>query len=167
MPRRSSGGRTAPRPVRNPPQPARSAPPPAPVQGGSALGGIGATIADGIAFGTGSAIAHRAVDSVLGPRTIQHEMVPSSPSSYCSSVEAVLWFRCLQYTFQSLPRCKCINLFHCINNFGSDISKCQFYLDMLNECRRGSGGVVLIEQHHCVVGQESSLILILLLWNIV
>ncbi|CAL9770035.1 unnamed protein product [Musa acuminata subsp. burmannicoides] len=82
MPRRSSGGRTAPRPVRNPPQPARSAPPPAPVQGGSALGGIGATIADGIAFGTGSAIAHRAVDSVLGPRTIQHEMVaPPAPAA--------------------------------------------------------------------------------------
>lgn len=36
----------------------------------------------GIAFGTGSAIAHRAVDSVLGPRTIQHEMVaPPAPAA--------------------------------------------------------------------------------------
>ncbi|KAJ8513022.1 hypothetical protein OPV22_003456 [Ensete ventricosum] len=26
----------------------------------------------------------------------------------------------------------------CINNYGSDIRKCQFYSDMLNECRRGS-----------------------------
>jgi hypothetical protein len=26
-----------------------------------------------MAFGTGSAVAHRAVDAVVGPRTIQHE----------------------------------------------------------------------------------------------
>ena len=29
----------------------------------------------GMAFGTGSAMAHRAVDAVVGPRTIQHEAV--------------------------------------------------------------------------------------------
>ncbi|PWZ21806.1 hypothetical protein Zm00014a_032742 [Zea mays] len=28
-------------------------------------------------------------------------------------------------------------LLKCLNNYGSEISKCQFYLDMLNECRRG------------------------------
>lgn len=28
-----------------------------------------------MAFGTGSAIAHRAVDAVMGPRVIQHETV--------------------------------------------------------------------------------------------
>lgn len=31
----------------------------------------------GMAFGTGSAVAHRAVDAVMGPRTIQHETVAS------------------------------------------------------------------------------------------
>jgi coiled-coil-helix-coiled-coil-helix domain-containing protein 10 len=31
----------------------------------------------GMAFGTGSAVAHRAVDAVMGPRTIQHETVVS------------------------------------------------------------------------------------------
>lgn len=42
-----------------------------------------------MAFGTGSAMAHRAVDAVMGPRTIQHEQVVSeaaaaapSPNSY-------------------------------------------------------------------------------------
>lgn len=34
-----------------------------------------------MAFGTGSAVAHRAVDSVMGPRTIQHETVPAAASS--------------------------------------------------------------------------------------
>jgi hypothetical protein len=28
-------------------------------------------------------------------------------------------------------------LMQCLNDYGSEISKCQFYLDMLNECRRG------------------------------
>ncbi|XP_062214950.1 uncharacterized protein C6C3.02c-like [Phragmites australis] len=133
MPRRSSG-RSAPRPapraapVRNPPQPVRQAPPPAPTQSGSGsiLGGIGSTIAQGMAFGTGSAMAHRAVDAVMGPRTIQHETVVSeaaaAPMSNTDSCNIH------SKAFQD-----------CINNYGSDISKCQFYLDMLNECRRGAG----------------------------
>jgi hypothetical protein len=38
--------------------------PPAPQQSGGMLSGIGSTIAQGMAFGTGSAIAHRAVGAV-------------------------------------------------------------------------------------------------------
>ncbi|WOK99380.1 hypothetical protein Cni_G08092 [Canna indica] len=140
MPRRSSGGRSAsrsaprPAPMRNPPQPARQAPPPAPAPaqgGGSILGGIGSTIAQGVAFGTGSAIAHRAVDAVMGPRTIQHETVVSEAPAAASAPmgNAVGTDACNIHSkaFQD-----------CINNYGSDISKCQFYLDMLNECRKTS-----------------------------
>ena len=140
MPRRSSG-RSAPRPapraapVRNPPQPASRAPPPAPVQsgsGGSLLGGIGSTIAQGLAFGTGSAVAHRAVDGVMGPRTIQHETVASeaatAPAANSFGSDA-----CGVHTkaFQD-----------CVNNFGSDLSRCQFYMDMLTECKRNSGSMM-------------------------
>merc|ERR1712232_617924 len=53
-----------------PPAPAPAAAPPAPMQqqssGGGMLSGIGSTIAQGMAFGTGSAIAHRAVGAVAG-----------------------------------------------------------------------------------------------------
>ncbi|XP_072951505.1 uncharacterized protein [Typha angustifolia] len=144
MPRRSSGGRprpasrpaSRPAPVRNPPQPVHQAPPPAPVQGGgSVLGGIGSTIAQGMAFGTGSAMAHRAVDAVLGPRTIQHETVaaeaPASSAAPMGSAAGTDACNIHSKAFQD-----------CVNNFGSDISKCQFYLDMLNECRRGSGSML-------------------------
>ena len=31
----------------------------------------------GMAFGTGSVITHRAVDAVVGPRTVQHEYAPA------------------------------------------------------------------------------------------
>ncbi|KAG0467252.1 hypothetical protein HPP92_018245 [Vanilla planifolia] len=140
MPRRSSAGRSAPRaapraaPLRNPPQPATHAPPPAPVQGGgSILGGIGSTIAQGMAFGTGSAVAHRAVDAVLGPRTIQHEAVVSQstePAAVPMGNPGVDACSIQSKAFQD-----------CINSNGSDISRCQFYLDMLTECRRGSSGL--------------------------
>ncbi|KAI4296451.1 hypothetical protein L6164_036407 [Bauhinia variegata] len=141
MPRRSSGGRSsrpAPRaaPARSPPpQPAHQAPPPAPVQGGSGgsiLGGIGSTIAQGMAFGTGSAMAHRAVDAVMGPRTIQHETAVSEAAAPAAPAASASFGgdACNVHSkaFQD-----------CLNSYGNDISKCQFYMDMLAECRRNSG----------------------------
>ncbi|KAK9286504.1 hypothetical protein L1049_014902 [Liquidambar formosana] len=139
MPRRSSGGRPAPRraPVRNAPQPASHAPPPAPAQGGSGgsmLGGLGATIAQGMAFGTGSAVAHRAVDAVVGPRTIQHEAVVSEAAAAPASTTSSLGSDACGIHSKAFQ--------DCVNNFGSDISKCQFYMDMLAECRRNSGSMM-------------------------
>ncbi|KAL6515356.1 hypothetical protein OROHE_018988 [Orobanche hederae] len=90
MPRRSSGrsSRPAPRPApaRNPPsKKVNHAPPPAHANsGGSILGSIGSTIADGLAWGTGNAIAHRVADAVMGPRTIQVEKV--APEAATASV---------------------------------------------------------------------------------
>ncbi|XP_042062325.1 uncharacterized protein C6C3.02c-like isoform X1 [Salvia splendens] len=137
MARRSSGGRSsrpAPRPAARspPPQKVNSAPPPAPIQGGSGgsmLGSLGSTIAQGMAFGTGSAMAHRAVDAVMGPRTIQHETVASeavaAPSPSMGGSEACG------------PHNKAFQ--DCLNSYGSDITKCQFFMDMLAECRRNLG----------------------------
>ncbi|MCO5576513.1 hypothetical protein L7F22_030323 [Adiantum nelumboides] len=136
MPRRSGGGGRSARGARPParsaplPAPVRHAQPPAPVSGGggSIAGGLGATIAQGMAFGTGSAMAHRAVDGLMGPRTVTHEYgtpdAPGSPSLATVSGSDT----CLNQakSFQD-----------CINAYGSDIGKCQFYIDMLNECRRG------------------------------
>ncbi|KAJ3674650.1 hypothetical protein LUZ60_005266 [Juncus effusus] len=137
MARRSSGRSAPRRPAARsapPPQTVRQAPPPAQVPsqgGGSLLGGIGSTIAQGLAFGTGSAVAHRAVDAVVGPRVVQHETVGAeSPAAAAPSMNGSGTDACNIHNkaFQD-----------CVNNFGSDISKCQFYLDMLNECRRGPG----------------------------
>ncbi|XP_004504861.1 uncharacterized protein [Cicer arietinum] len=136
MARRSSGGRSArpaPRAAPARPAPVNHAPSPAPVQsGGGMLSGIGSTIAQGMAFGTGSAVAHRAVDAVMGPRTIQHETVVSeaaaaapAPTSNSFGGDAC---NVHSKAFQD-----------CINNFGNEISKCQFYMDMLAECRKNSG----------------------------
>ncbi|XVE60627.1 hypothetical protein DITRI_Ditri05aG0143000 [Diplodiscus trichospermus] len=126
MPRRSYGGRSAlspaarPQPSKTPSKPAASAPAPAsaPVQSGN---GFGAAIADGL-------LIH-----FLGPRVIKHETVASSepaaaPAPTMNSVA-------------SSDACggQSKALSDCLSNYGSDISKCQFYMDMLQECRRGSG----------------------------
>ena len=36
------------------------------------MSGLMGSVAQGMAFGTGSAVAHRAVDSVMGPRSVEH-----------------------------------------------------------------------------------------------
>ncbi|CAN8251660.1 unnamed protein product [Cochlearia groenlandica] len=141
MGRRSSGGRSAPRPrARSPaPAPVHRAPSPAPAQasggGGGMFSGIGSTIAQGMAFGTGSAVAHRAVDSVMGPRTIQHEAVEAATASAVAAPSSnnMLSGPCDIHAkaFQD-----------CISSYASDISKCQFYVDMLSDCKKNSGSVI-------------------------
>ncbi|KAF3544753.1 hypothetical protein DY000_02005851 [Brassica cretica] len=142
MGRRSSGGRSAPRPrpaaARSPPpQTVNRAPPPAPAAqasggGGGMLSGIGSTIAQGMAFGTGSAVAHRAVDAVMGPRTIQHEGVETASAS-ASAAAGMFSSSCDLHAkaFQD-----------CVSSYGSDISRCQFYMDMLSECRKNSASTI-------------------------
>ncbi|CAN6854741.1 unnamed protein product [Brassica oleracea var. botrytis] len=112
------------------------APPPAPAQatsGGGMFSGIGSTIAQGMAFGTGSAVAHRAVDSVMGPRTIQHETVEAASASVAPVGSSMFSSSCDIHAkaFQD-----------CISSYGSDISKCQFYMDMLSECKKNSGSTI-------------------------
>ncbi|KAL5665759.1 hypothetical protein ACJX0J_025867, partial [Zea mays] len=65
------------------------APPPAPGRDGggcSILGGIGSTIAQGMEFGTGSAMAHRVVNGVMRPQTVQHEIVVSEAAAPAAPV---------------------------------------------------------------------------------
>ncbi|THG23813.1 coiled-coil-helix-coiled-coil-helix domain-containing protein 10, mitochondrial-like [Camellia sinensis] len=108
-----------------PPAPA-PAPAPATAQGESAKGGLGASVADGMAFGGGNAIGHRAADAVIGPRVFRHEVVGSSvPSVAPVSADS--------------DTCggQSKSFIDCLNYNASDISKCQFYMDMLCECHKG------------------------------
>ena len=95
------------------------------------MSGIGSTIAQGLAFGTGSAVAHRAVDAVVGPRTIQHEMAATESLAAATPMAGADACNIHSKAFQD-----------CVNNVGSDISKCQFYMDMLAECKRNSGSMM-------------------------
>lgn len=113
-----------------------------------------------MAFGTGSAVAHRAVDSLMGPRTIQHETVPAAAGSaapelskdacgmhldaftkVCFNIKVVQYL-VLFTKIISFLICVCFSGCQCLNSSGSEISKCQFYMDMLNECKNNSGSMI-------------------------
>ncbi|PNX76940.1 cox19-like chch family protein [Trifolium pratense] len=133
MARRSSGGRSArPAPRAAPrPAPVNHAPPPANVQSGGG-GGMMGMIGQGMALGAGSELAHRAVSAVMGPRTVQHEVVGNEAAVAAPAPTANSFggdaCNDKSKAFQD-----------CINYYGSDISKCQFYMDMLAECKKNSG----------------------------
>ncbi|GBG81741.1 hypothetical protein CBR_g33919 [Chara braunii] len=135
MPRSSKGRlsgmmrRPAPPPA---PRPVAQAPPPAVPQrdeGGSLLGGIGSTIAQGMAFGTGSVVADRAVDAVIGPRGGGAAPAAAAPEPLAASSP---------FGGQTVDACanQAKAFQDCLEHNNYDIGKCQFYIDMLTSCRR-------------------------------
>ncbi|GAX10587.1 hypothetical protein FisN_14Lh085 [Fistulifera solaris] len=107
---------------------------PAPMQqssgGGGMLAGIGSTIAQGMAFGTGSAIAHRAVGAVAGSfggnssneaaAPVQQQPQPMSQQPMQGGVCAMdkqMFFDCLQQS-------------------KGDQESCRFLYDQLQQCQQ-------------------------------
>ncbi|TYZ63016.1 hypothetical protein PybrP1_008473 [[Pythium] brassicae (nom. inval.)] len=140
---RSRSSRPAPAPARRAPAPAQpkrpapapaktqSAPAPAPVQqsqGGGMLGGLMGTVAQGMAFGTGSAIAHRAVGAVANSfgGSSEGEQQEAPVAQAAETTAAPVCFRD-QKAFLD-----------CLNVNQNDISACQFYLDQFNQCKQDS-----------------------------
>mmetsp|Transcript_51534 Transcript_51534/g.65995 ORF Transcript_51534/g.65995 Transcript_51534/m.65995 type:complete len:134 (-) Transcript_51534:174-575(-) len=129
MPR---GGRSrAPPPARKaPPPPARkassappppaarsAAPPPAQQQqGGGMMSGLMGTVAQGMAFGTGSAIAHRAVGAAAGAMSGGSEEAPPVQSARPCEIEERSYFDCIKH-----------------NEY--DKSACDQYLSAFSSCR--------------------------------
>jgi len=98
-----------------------AAPPPsqaAPARPGM-LGGIGSTIAQGMAFGAGSEVAHQAVRSVMGGSSHHTEQAQSS----APQTQADPCFNQNQ------------DFLSCLKASPNDISMCQSYLDILKSCR--------------------------------
>ena len=117
-----------------PPAPAPAAHPPAPMQqqssGGGMLSGIGSTIVQGMAFGTGSAIAHRAVGAVAdsfsgsgssnesapAPEYVQPAAAPAPQNDVCA-MDKNMFYDCLQQN-------------------KSDQTVCNFYYEQLKSCQQ-------------------------------
>mmetsp|Transcript_16463 Transcript_16463/g.22758 ORF Transcript_16463/g.22758 Transcript_16463/m.22758 type:complete len:139 (-) Transcript_16463:287-703(-) len=131
--RRAAPARAAaPAPRAAPPAPAAPpppAPPPAPMQqpqSGGMMSGLGGMVMQGMAMGTGSAIAHQAIGSMMGggggssspaeaPAAAAPVAAPYAAPDACGSHNKA---------FQD-----------CLSSANGDISKCQFYYDMLNQCK--------------------------------
>ncbi|MEI4850531.1 coiled-coil-helix-coiled-coil-helix domain-containing protein, partial [Klebsiella pneumoniae] len=69
------------------------------------------------------------------PRTIQHETVASEGSAAAAPTMNSVGASdaCGMHT---------VAFEKCLNSSGNDISKCQFYMNMLNQCRNNSGSMM-------------------------
>jgi len=101
------------------------------------MSGLASTVAQGMAFGTGSAIAHRAVGAVAGsfggsgdaevPEQTSQQMgyEQQQPSSLASAGAACMEDKQMFY--------------ECLQMNKGDQSGCQFLYDALKTCQRGGG----------------------------
>jgi hypothetical protein len=101
--------------------------------GGGMLSGIGSTIAQGMAFGTGSAIAHRAVGAAA--EALTGGGGSSAPPAQQQPVD--------QYQSQQMmqqPQGACANdkqtFFECLQMNRGDQQACQFLYDQLQSCQQ-------------------------------
>ena len=115
------------------PAPRQAAPPAVPQQqSGGMLSGIGSTIAQGMAFGTGSAIAHRAVGAVAGSMSGGDDEAGApidhvTPIDQQASAPAALQGPCSQDKQM---------FFECLQINKGDQESCRFLYDTLQTCTR-------------------------------
>ena len=76
-------------------------------------------------MGTGSAMAHRAVDAVMGPRTMHVEAAPAAEAAPMSAAAPTACANQMKAFTE------------CLNTSDGDIARCQFYHDALQQCKRG------------------------------
>ena len=120
------------------PAPRPAAPAPAPMQqqssGSGMLSGIGSTIAQGMAFGTGSAIAHRAVGAVAGAMSGGGSTEQAPAQQYDN-----------QPMQQQQLQGACVSdkqmFFECLQVNKGDQQSCSFLYDNLQACQRGDNAM--------------------------
>lgn len=97
------------------------------------MGGLLGTVAEGMAFGTGSAVARHAVNSVVDSFSSddkQQAAVAAAPVAAPVAAPAL--------TAATLCSNDQKAFMECLNTKSNDISACQFYLDALNQCKQQS-----------------------------
>lgn len=93
------------------------------------MGGLMGTVAQGMAFGTGSAIAHRAVGAVAGSFSGS-----DAPAQEAAAPAA----HATQQPVQDVCATNQKSFLECLNANQNDIGACQFYLDQFNQCKQQS-----------------------------
>ncbi|POM57295.1 CHCH domain containing hypothetical protein [Phytophthora palmivora] len=127
--RRSSAPTRKPAPAKAAPVPAKqpAAPAPAPATP-SVGGGLLSTVAEGFAFGTGSAIARHGVNAVVDSFSGSKDEPVAQPVAAAPVSKS------------SAAVCASDNkaFLECIDRNTHDVAACQFYLDALNQCKQQS-----------------------------
>mmetsp|Transcript_22294 Transcript_22294/g.62173 ORF Transcript_22294/g.62173 Transcript_22294/m.62173 type:complete len:116 (+) Transcript_22294:148-495(+) len=100
--------------------------------GGGMLSGIGSTIAQGMAFGTGSAIAHRAVGAAAGALTGGGEEPASQQPMEVTGGQP----QAQQQQIQGACAQDKQMFFDCLQHNRGDQQACSFLYDTLQTCQR-------------------------------
>ncbi|KAJ0401092.1 hypothetical protein P43SY_005697 [Pythium insidiosum] len=115
------------------PAAAAPAPAPAPAQGGGMMSGLMGTVAEGMAWGTGTAIARHAVNAVVDSFSgDSKDAQPAQQAPVAAAAPAPAQVAApVCYNDQKA-------FMDCLSSNKNDISACQFYLDALNQCKQQS-----------------------------
>jgi hypothetical protein len=103
--------------------------------GGGMMSGFIGSMFHGAALGTGSAMAHRAMDSVMGPRTVVHEHQGEGSAPAAAPPSSA---------FGGAPQGPCaeqaVKFAQCVEKTGGDMTACEYYLSALQACKMNSAG---------------------------
>merc|ERR1711916_209557 len=105
-----------------------------PQQGGGMASGSLGTVAQGMAFGTGSAIAHRAVGGIANSMSGGEEGGATQSEQYDSQGS---------YAVQESANACALNqkdLYQCLQENNGSAAACQYYFDALRQCQDGMSG---------------------------
>jgi len=103
--------------------------------GGGMLSGIGSTIAQGMAFGTGSAIAHQAVGAAAGA-------LSGGSSGQPQYADAPQQQQPVDTAASNVAQGPCSNdkqlFFDCLKTNNGDAQSCSFLYEQLQQCQNNS-----------------------------
>lgn len=100
-------------------------------QGGGLMSNIAGGIMNGMTFGVGSAVANRAVDAIMGPRTVQHEYVNAPPAAAPAAAapeQQQIYAHCSGYN---------TNYQNCLSTNTTNPSACGDFMSALQQCQSG------------------------------
>ena len=127
-----SAAPAAPRP------PMRQAPPRAAPQQSSGGGGFGSMIAQGMAFGAGSAIAHEGIRHMMGGGHGHGGGAPAQQAQQAPMEGGAPAQQQVDYSQQQVNPCQDFNLsfVQCLQMNSADIGLCQTQMSMLQQCEQ-------------------------------
>lgn len=99
-----------------------------------------------MAFGGGSAIAHRAIDGIMGPRTVVHDHqgnaqeIPSdvAPALGIAPAQSDAYNSSIAQADNNQCRDDISQFTQCMNTNSNDFNQCSFLYDVLSQCRRAA-----------------------------
>lgn len=97
------------------------------------MSGLMGSVMQGAALGTGSAIAHRAVDSMMGPRTMHVEQAEAAPAAAAPQQQQQAYGAPAPAGGACAEQAK--QFAECMSRAGGDMGGCQFYFDAMQQCK--------------------------------